>query len=250
MEISKRKKIEETVLSTIDMLDVTGLNTKQYKDLFDSMSDDKFEKYINNLLSDKDENFYMQILPFKNEPNLKDIKKAADYLGIPLEEYVYFRHDGNKEDPLKSRVKVPVLYLNIKRLQQFLFKKNSFGLDIDVRNQKTGQVTSDSKVSRISDAETYALSVIGADKALEELLGPRSDNAEKKRQMYQDIATQGYTQLETLTSDVEDSQTINTVDVYFMGAGIVTDLVTPGLALARTLKDKNTKDQIHEKYEK
>jgi hypothetical protein len=100
------------------------------------------------------------------------------------------------------------------------------------------QVTGDSKVARVSDMENYALNVVGADQALKEFMGPRSDNRESKQQMYQNIATYGYTKLSDLESNVEDSQTLNTVDVYFMGAGIVTDLISNGLALPRTIKGK------------
>jgi len=100
------------------------------------------------------------------------------------------------------------------------------------------------------DFETYSLTVMGAEFALQEFLSARSDNKEKKIQMYQDIATQGYVQLDTLRSDLEDSQTLNTVDVFFMGAGIMTDLVTPGMMLPRTIKEKKKRDMSHEKYEK
>ena len=76
------------------------------------------------------------------------------------------------------------------------------------------------------------------------------DSAKAKSQMYKDISQNGYLQLKDLKHDLEDSQTLNTVDVYFLGAGIVTDLVTGGLALSRTLKNKEFKDNARQKYEK
>jgi hypothetical protein len=249
MTPSKRKQIQDLIYKTITTLDKTGTNTKTYEDFFSKLSDAQFDAFMKKFLNDSSENFYMEILPYENEPNLRDIKKAADDLGIPLEEYVYYRHDGNKDNPLRTREKVPVGHLHLKRLQQVLSKKNSYSLDIDQRNMKTGQVTSDSKVARISDAENYALTVMGADYALQEFMGPRADNAKKKLQMYQDIATQGYVQLSHLKSDVEDSQTLSTVDVYFTGAGIMTDLLTPGMALPRTLKERKSKERIHTKFE-
>lgn len=45
---------------------------------------------------------------------------------------------------------------------------------------KLGDVKSESKVAGLSEPETYALMAIGAERALEELLGPRADNQEKK----------------------------------------------------------------------
>lgn len=236
--VGKRKKVEELILKTFSLIDPTGANTKKQKEFFSKMNDKQFDTWFKGFLKDPKANFYMELLPYKNEPTLKEIKDAADFLKVPLEEYVYFRNDGNKENPLRTRDRVPVGFLNLKRMQQILSKKNSFSLDINVRNAKTGQVTGDSKVARLSDMENYSFNVMGADNALKELMGPRSDNRESKQQLYQNIATYGYAKLADLESDVEDSQTINTIDVYFMGAGIITDLVSPNLLLPRTIKDK------------
>ena len=214
------------------------------------MSDKQFEQWIKKLASDPDENFYFQVLAYENEPHLSDIKRAADILKLPLEEYVYMRHDGNKDNPIRTRKRVPVGYVPVRRLQQILSKKNSYSLNIDKRNMKTGQVTGEDKIARISDAENYALSTLEADYGLQEFFGPRADNAKAKMQMYKQIANEGYVQLESLERNIEDSQTINTVDVYFTGAGILTDLITPGYYFARTLKEKEVRQRQYTKYEK
>jgi hypothetical protein len=247
---AKRKKTQELVLGTMDILDKTGKNTKFYKELFDSMTDEKFESWIKDFLSDPEKNFYMEILPYVNEPVLQQIKKAADYIGIPLEEYVYFRHDGNKDNPIRTREKVPTGYIHLRRLQQILSKKQSYSININQRNMKTGQVTGDDKIARVTNVENFALTAMGADKALKEFLGPRADNTAEKLQMLKKISTDRYIQLKDLSSDPEDSQTLQTVDAYFIGSGIKTDLLSPGLALRRTLKRKKMKEQSRTKYEK
>ena len=172
---TKRNKIEETIYKTFDLLDKSGLNTKKYKDKFKSMSNEQFDRYMKTFLADKKKNFYLEVLPNKNSPCIKDAKNALDYLKVPTEEYVYFRHDGNKDDPIRTRYKVPVLEVSMRRLQQVLSKKNTYTLDIDKRNMKTGQVTSDNRIARISDAENYCLLTYKDDsKALKEFLGPRA----------------------------------------------------------------------------
>jgi hypothetical protein len=113
-------------------------------------------------------------------------------------------------------------------------KKNSFSLDIDVRNQRTNQLTGDDKVARISDGENFALNVYQADYAIKEFFGPRADDDVQKTELYKQIAMQGYCQLQDLTDDVKNKHTLNTVDVFFTGAGIMTDLVTEGLATVRS----------------
>jgi len=128
--------------------------------------------------------------------------------------------------------------LLIKKTQQILSKKNSYSLSIEERNQKTGQVTGKSKVARVTDIETYGLCIYEADHVLEELLGPRADNMSGKEKMYQDISNYGYTSLEDIMKNIDTSQTINTIDVYFLGSGIKTDLLSPTNELRRTLNNR------------
>lgn len=114
---TKRNKIEKEIYKVFDLLDPTGINTKKYKELFNNMNDEKFDKYMKEFFRDKDKNFYLECLPNKNAPKIKNAKDALDYLKVPTEEFLYYRHDGNKDNPLRTRYKVPILYLNIRRLR-------------------------------------------------------------------------------------------------------------------------------------
>jgi hypothetical protein len=134
-------------------------------------------------------------------------------------------------------------------MQQILFKKNSFNLDVDQRSSKTNQLTSSSKVARVTDAENFALNTYGADYALKEMLSARADDSVAKTEMMRNIANEGYCRLVDLSDDVANKQTLNTVDVYFTGAGLVTDLLTPGLMFRRTLDERNKRSATKEKYE-
>jgi hypothetical protein len=231
----KRKKIEEMVLTTMSKIDPTMINTDKYRVFFKSMKTiEDFEKWINKFLKDDTLNLYMEFLPYKNEPVLDNLYKAGKYLNVPLDEYIYLKHDGNKNNPIRTPYKVPVGYVMIKRLQQMLMKKNSFSLEIDQRNQKTNQLTGDDKIARISDLETFSLQAYEADEALKEFFGPRGDDDVAKTEMYKTISTQGYVRQSDLTNDVKNKRTLNTVDCYFLGAGLKTDLVTNDLKLLRT----------------
>ena len=247
---AKRKKIEEMIYGVFDRLDKTGTNTKKYKAIFSRMDDKAFNSYMKKFFADDSRNYYLEILPFEREPKLEHIKEAADYLKVPLEEYVYLPFSNPDGEPLRTRYKVPVGYIHIKRLQQILSKKNSFSVNIENRNVKTGQVISDDKNARVSDIENFALVAIGADEALKEFMGPRADDMIMKQQMIKDIHRDGYVALNSLKSDIKDKQALNTLDVYFMGAGILTDLVTPGLMFRKTLDDRKEQETIKEKYER
>ena len=105
---SKRKKAEDLVLKVINTLDKTGLNSRNYQKMFSKMSDTEFKNYTKRLKTDYDENFFIEVLPNKNEPSFDDIKEALNILNTPMNEYVYYRHDGNKDNPIRTRFKVPV----------------------------------------------------------------------------------------------------------------------------------------------
>ena len=65
---------------------------------------------------------------------------------------------------------------------------------------------------------------------------PRADDLVMKNEMNQSIAQKGYVNLDELTNDPNNKKTLNTLDTYFLGMGIKTDLVTEGLLLKKTLK--------------
>ena len=71
-------------------------------------------------------------------------------------------------------------------------------------------------------------------KTLKELNGPRADDLVAKKEMLQSIATKGYVQLGELTDKLENKTTLNTINTYFLGMGLHTDLVTKGLQLPYT----------------
>jgi hypothetical protein len=177
----KRKQIEDLVLGVIQKLD-TGkrLNTQRFTEMFANMSDDEFDKWAASMGHDLDDTIQLFFLPFE-EPTLQQIKEAADFLGVPLEEYVWYYH--NDPDGVRTRMKVPVGYCTIKRLQQTLSKKNHYSFDNDEVSFKTGDVKGDSKVAMCSDMESIYLSGINANRALKEFLGPRANAQDSKREM-------------------------------------------------------------------
>jgi DNA-directed RNA polymerase beta subunit len=100
------------------------------------------------------------------------------------------------------------------------------------------QVTGDSKAARESDMENYSLQTIGAENALRELMGGRSDDIKAKSQMYEKISTEGFAMQKEIESDPSSKVTLNTVNVMFLGAGIQTDLVNKTSLLPITAEKK------------
>jgi len=139
--IKNRKKIEEIVLKTMKLLDPYGYNENRYETMFSQMSDNQFTRFMNQMMSDDDYNFTLETTPFeKNHVDLdiRNIKKAADYLGVPLDEYIYMPFINPNGSPVRSRERVPVGYVFAKRLEQILSKKNAYSSEINQRDSKTG----------------------------------------------------------------------------------------------------------------
>jgi len=234
-EQKKFERIKNLVLGVITRMDnKKGLNIKRYTDFFNACEKDPdlFRNW-DVLQSDEfDSAPTLLQLPFE-EVRMNQIKAAAEFEGIELEDYIYYRHHDKRG--IRSKMKVPVGYCTIKRVQQILSKKNHYALDIDDRTLKTGDVKGESKVAAISEPETYSLMAIGAEKTLEELLGPRADNQQKKMQMYRQIARDGFCTLADMKSDRSSSTTLNTINTYLLACGVRSDLITDTLKTEYTL---------------
>ena len=234
-----RNEIENMILTTIKYLDKNLKNHSKYRQMFVQMNDKKFFDWAKKFKEDPNKFIYLEFQPYE-EPTLMDIKKAANYLKVPLEEEVYLPHlTGDKENPIKVKNKIAVGYLYIKKVQQILSKKNTGTIDISKRSMKTGSLTMDSKVARITEPELYGLAVMGAKYAIREFFGPKGDDMAAKESMYRQISQEGYTKLADLSFNIDEKQTVNTLDMYFLGLGLKTDLITPGLILRKTILDKD-----------
>lgn len=233
----KRKKMEDLIYKFFDAFDQSGTNTKKYKDLFQPMTNQQFDNYFKAFFADKNAYLILDICDYEYSIKMEDIERAAKVLNIPLFENVYMPHlSMDKEKIVVTKEPVPVGYLNIKRTQQTVSKKNGISTDIDNRSALTGQVIAEDKNGRESDLENSMLVSLGLENTLKELNGPRSDDMVMKQQMLQDISTKGYLSLNDLDSDLTNKTTLNTVNVFLLGMGLNSDLVTSGLMLPSTIK--------------
>jgi hypothetical protein len=73
---------------------------------------------------------------------------------------------------------------------------------------------------------------------LKELLGPRANAQDAKREMLRQIVSNGYTTLEDLPNDPSEKTTLMTLNTYLLASGIRSDLVTSSLETPYTLKKR------------
>lgn len=233
--VANRKYIENMIYETFDALDPSGTNTTKYRLLFSSMSDTEFAKYMKEFLAAEGEYFMLDIVEFEHDLKMEYCEKAAKVLGIPLMEYVYMPHlSMDKSHCVVSKEKCLVGYINVKRTQQLVHKKNGLSTSNDKVSALTGQVVRKDKNARSSDIEASMLVSLGADKILQELHGPRADDPVMKRQMNQSIATKGYVMLDELDNLPTNKVTLNTINTYLLGMGLISDIVTPSYILPKT----------------
>ena len=235
-----RKNMEKTIYSTFSALDKTGANTKKYKDIFSNMTDNQFNRFFKELFNDEASYLILDICDYERDLTMEDIMDGADVLNIPLFEYVAFPHyTMDKDNVVITKEKIPVGYCHVKRTQQTLAKKNGISTTVDTRSALTGQVTGADKNGRESDLENSMLIALNMKNLLRELNGPRADDPVMKQQMYTEINNKGYFTLDELESDPANKTTLNTVNAYFLGMGLNTDLVTRGLMTKKTLDDES-----------
>ena len=233
----KRKESEALVYEVMDALDPSGTNSEFYKNLFAGMSDEEWLKFIS-----RDFPYRFQTRLFKIEPSMTDIKKALKILGVPMIEklnlpYLYKNSDGVAVEGREAMV----IYLNVKKMKQFVTKKNSIHTDMSKRDMKTGRLISESKGGQTSDREFEALAVSSLDQTAMELLGPRADEMNSKNIMYSTITTLGKVSLKDLPKDPADSLSRNMLDAYLIGSCFKSNLITNDYHLQQTLKDSGKK---------
>lgn len=239
MTPQKREEMETLIYNFFSAFDKTETNTKHYQDMFSKMSDTQFDKWFKDFFDNPKAYLVLNICDYENTIQLDDIEDAAKVLNIPLFETVYMPYvTMDKKKTIATPIPVPVGYLNIKRTQQTISKKNGLSTSIDTRSALTAQVTGADKNGRESDLENTMLASLGMVNTMRELNGPRADDMSMKNQMLHDIALNGYVKLEDLDDNVENKTTLNTVNVFLLGMGLDSDLVTKGLMLPASLKDE------------
>lgn len=234
---AKREKAEELIYKVMDTLDPKEYNSSYYKSMFAEMSDSEFLNFCKRNLP-----FRFHTKPFVVEPKMYDIEAALKVLGVPLLEkvalpYLYVDKSGN---PVWSK-EAMVIYIHLKKMKQFITKKNSTPTGIDNRDMKTGLLVSFDKGGKTSDREMEALAVMGLDETMKEMSTWRADYMDAKSVAYQTISTLGRISEEDIPLDETDSIAKNTLNAYMVSALLNTNILNNDYMLPKTLKDKQPK---------
>lgn len=231
---AKRKKAESLVYKVMDALDKTKSMSDYYKKLFSSMNDKQFEKYISKKFP-----FRFQTRIFKIEPSFVEIEQTAKILNIPLMEKIEFPYiykNKNKESVTSKEALVG--YIHLKKLKQFLTKKNAISTNISNRNAKTGLLTGHDKNGIMSDRELESMVVNNLDISIDEFTRARADSIKAKQSMYNTISTLGHVSINDIENDPADVISKNLLNVYLIGSHLNSNLINIGNMTPQTLNNK------------
>lgn len=230
----QREQVEILVYKVMDALDPSGTNSSYYKEKFANMTDAQFNKFLKTTFP-----FRFHSKPFEIEPNMENIKKAAKVLEVPLTEkvalpYLYESPDGK---PVYSK-ECLVIYTNIKKMKQFITKKNSMSLNINNRDMRTGLLNNVDKNGKMSDREFESLIINNASDTIKEFSRIRADAMEQKSQALNSINLTGTLSLDDIHAENDEILSRNMLDAYFIGAHLKTNLISDTYELNSTIKDR------------
>lgn len=230
----QRKKAENKIYDALQILDPSGTNTAYYKSLFSNMTDSQFLTWCK-----RDLPIRFHTKPWVIEPTMEQVKEFLDFLGVPLTEkialnYLYKNKDGQ---PVWSKDAI-VVYMHLKKMKQFIMKKNNVSAGIDMRDMRTGLLISHDKGGKTSDRELESLIAFNMNNTMEELTTFRADYMDAKSVAYSTIATTGTLSKNDIPIEQEDSLSKNMLNYYMLCSGLYTNIVNIDYMLPSTVKNK------------
>lgn len=194
-----RQAAEEFILSYIEKISPGGENAQLYKTAFSKMSNAEFDNYMKGI--ETGENQLSIQAPNKGTAKLnleRNIKLAKD-LGHDFFQRLWFHGDKETGTPTYlTPVKYMILQLPIRRQAQLLVKKIAIPDNNKQIDQLTGQVTGNSKSSKISYPELQVLQGMGLKASIVELMKYRGGDIGGFSAMNKVIARDGYVHQETI----------------------------------------------------
>lgn len=232
----QRQIIEDRIYTVMDTLDKTKSNSEYYKKLFSTMNDDQFYKYIS-----KKYPYKFHINP-DIQPTMADISRACKIVNTRLMEkcYLPYYYENKDGQPVETP-EAYVMYLPVKKMQQFVTKKNKQGITTNQRDIRSGRLLGDSKGSQTSLREEEGLAALGLMKTMDELSRPRADAMSAKNIMNNTISVKGMVSLDDINIEKDDSLGKNYLNVYLIGCHLNSNLINTGNYTAYTLKNKKAK---------
>lgn len=206
--MSNRTETEKFIISYINKILPNSGNEKIYLDLFASMDDDAFAKFMDDI--DTGKSTLAIVAPNFGNATLSVERNLAiaKELGHNFFQRVWIEGSGDTPTYL-TPIPYLVVDLPLRRQAQLLVKKISIPEDNKSVDDFTGQPTGKSKGGRISYPEVQVLAAMGLNDSLTEMLKYRGGDIKGFDAMNRSISNTGGVRLkaiEHLTSGVESTR--------------------------------------------
>lgn len=233
----KREDIECFLCEVMDALDKTKTNSEYLQTKWAKMSNTQFESWLKRKYP-----LQLQVRSWEIEPQMKDYYDAAKVIGIPLiekiaEPFLYVNKDGV---PVNTKPTLP-LRLNIKKVQQFITKKNKVSIEIDDRDMKNGRLMTGDKGAATSDKEEECLASMGLYNTMDEFSTIKADAMNAKSEAYNNIMTTGKLSKDDYKVEKSDSLARNMISSYMLASHLYSNLVNEDGYTPYTLKERERK---------
>lgn len=195
----KKKKILAYLTKHFKTLDPTGINVERYKKLIEPMSDKEFDKFM-HLVKDGKFQIHLTNPNMKNNLDMNNLLTTADNVGCKIFHRIWI-HDSTMDITYLTDKEYPIFNLPIRRQSQFLEEKMAVPESDTTTDLLTGQVTSDSRASSITQPEIQALHARGLDTTLEELVRVRGGDIHAYGDFKRQLEETGEVSLEQIDPD-------------------------------------------------
>lgn len=238
--MSVRKDLEAELFSFLDDCDPSGKNTERLRSFLKPMTDKEFYDYFYEFFNNPDKYIQVGYEAYNNPVTVQFVEKLAKKHNVKLREIIYKPYvTGDINNPPASVYPVLVMDVPIKRLKQMVAMKSHTSLTNTKRDAKIGQVTGHDKTARVTEPEAYSLIVQECYACAQEAFGPMADDEAAYFEMQKQILRNGEVSLEDLPNDPINKVTMNTINAFIIGSGIVSNLIDEsGYVLPITMKDQ------------
>lgn len=213
-----RKAAEKVILSVVDSISPGNPNVQHYKNLFDPNSptyiDDKgFDDWMTRWRNKEGAIVYVDSPDGKHQLDVKrNLEVIAPKMGIEFFQQIWYQ-DETGDWFLTPNTYMIVPY-PVRRQAQLLVEKISIPEHNRSIDDYTGQVTGDSRGSKISYPELSLLKAFGLKKSIEELMHWRGGDVKGNRLMNQQIMRTGGASMDALApyaGEVTSTRTLRNI---------------------------------------
>jgi len=214
--MANRKAAESFIIKYISKLTPGSDNSSRYEDLFKTMSDVDFSKFMSGLETGE---VFLTII----EPNFQETYTVENNLKLAEElDHNFFEKlwiEGNENTPTYlTPNEYLVIDLPVKRVSQILSKKISIPDHNKVIDSLTGQPTGDSKAAKVSYTELQVAAAMELEETMVELIKYRGGDRNGRAAYEASLSSTGKANLKTLSKFSSGVESTNTLKTFLTSA--------------------------------